>query len=58
MKKKAKPKPHPGDILQKAISANKEAVVYALDATELVQEAMVRIGCWPPATKHLGQAMM
>ncbi|GHV44662.1 hypothetical protein FACS189492_1330 [Clostridia bacterium] len=47
-----------GDILQKAISENGEAVVYALDATSLVQESMDRINAWPPATKHLGQSMM
>lgn len=46
------------DILQKSISENKEAVIYALDATGLLQESMERIDCWPPATKHLGQAMM
>lgn len=46
------------DILRKCISKNEEAVVYALDATAIVQESMERIGCWPPATKHLGQAMM
>jgi molecular chaperone Hsp33 len=46
------------DSLVKCISANQEAVIYALDATELVQESMERIDCWPPATKHLGQAMM
>jgi molecular chaperone Hsp33 len=47
-----------GDIIQKAISENGEAVVYALDATLLVQESMERLGSWPPATKHLGQSMM
>jgi len=46
------------DILHKALSANGEAVVYALDATSIVQESMERIALWPPATKHLGQAMM
>jgi molecular chaperone Hsp33 len=46
------------DALTKSISENQEAVVYALDATQLVQESMARIDCWPPATKHLGQAMM
>lgn len=46
------------NALIKAISENQEAVVYALDATPLVQESMERIGAWPPATKHLGQAMM
>lgn len=46
------------DSLVKAISENQEAVIYALDATELVQESMERVGTWPPATKHLGQAMM
>lgn len=46
------------DILQKAICKNKEVVVYALDATELLQESMDRVNTWPPATKHLGQAMM
>jgi molecular chaperone Hsp33 len=46
------------NALVKAISENQEAVVYALDATELVQESMERLEAWPPATKHLGQAMM
>ena len=46
------------DVLQKALSENGEAVLYALDATELVQESMERLGSFPPATKHLGQAMM
>lgn len=46
------------DSLVKCVSANQEAVIYALDATELVQETMERIDLWPPATKHLGQAMM
>jgi molecular chaperone Hsp33 len=46
------------DVLQKALSENGEAIVYALDATALVQESMERIGSWPPATKHLGQSMM
>ncbi len=44
--------------LQKCMSENGEAVIYALDATALVQESMQRVDCWPPATKHLGQAMM
>ncbi len=46
------------DVLLKAISENGEAVVYVLDATSIVQESMERIAAWPPATKHLGQAMM
>lgn len=46
------------DTLQKVLSENGEAVVYALDATHLVQESMERLQAWPPATKHLGQAMM
>lgn len=46
------------DVLQKAISGNGEAVIYVLDATSLAQESMERIEAWPPATKHLGQAMM
>lgn len=46
------------NALIKAVSENGEAVVYALDATELLQESMVRLNAWPPATKHLGQAMM
>lgn len=48
----------PNDVLQKSISANGEAVVFVLDATTLVQESMERQNAWPPATKHLGQAMM
>jgi molecular chaperone Hsp33 len=46
------------NALIKAISENKEAVIYCLDATPLVQESMERLNAWPPATKHLGQAMM
>lgn len=46
------------NALVKALSENKEAVVYALDATDLVQESLERLNAWPPATKHLGQAMM
>lgn len=46
------------DALKKMISENGEAVIYALDATTLVQESMERIGSFPPATVHLGQAMM
>lgn len=46
------------NALLKALTENQEAVVYVLDATELVQESMERIDAWPPATKHLGQAMM
>ncbi len=46
------------DTLQKALSENGEAVVYALDATSLVRESMERLSAWPPATKHLGQGMM
>jgi molecular chaperone Hsp33 len=46
------------NALQKAISENQEAVVYALDATALVQESLERLSAFPPATKHLGQAMM
>lgn len=49
---------HPTDALQKMISENGEATIYVLDATSLVQESMERIGSFPPATKHLGQAMM
>lgn len=46
------------DVLQKALSENGEAVLYALDATELVRESMERLNSWPPATKHLGHSMM
>lgn len=44
--------------LQKCLTKNKEAVVYVINATELLQESMERIESWPPATKHIGQAMM
>jgi molecular chaperone Hsp33 len=44
--------------LIKALSKDGQAVVYTLDATSVVQESMERIGSYPPATKHLGQAMM
>lgn len=44
--------------LQKCISKNQEAVVYVIDATSLLQESMECQDSWPPATKHLGQAMM
>ncbi len=46
------------DILLKAISESNESVVYALDATQLVQESMERLDAWPTAAKHLGQGMM
>jgi redox-regulated HSP33 family molecular chaperone len=46
------------NALVKALSETNEAVVYALDATALVQESMERVEAWPPATKHLGQGMM
>lgn len=46
------------DALKKAISENREAVVYTVDATSVVQESMERIGLFPPATVHLGQGMM
>jgi molecular chaperone Hsp33 len=46
------------NALIKAVAENGEAVVYALDATDLIQESMVRLNAWPPATKHLGQGMM
>lgn len=46
------------NALVKAISREQDAVVYVLDATALVQESMNRLEAWPPATKHLGQAMM
>ncbi|MGZ3653660.1 MAG: Hsp33 family molecular chaperone HslO [Bdellovibrionota bacterium] len=46
------------DVLQKALSENGEAVIYALDATSLVQESLERLAAFPPATKHLGQSMM
>jgi molecular chaperone Hsp33 len=46
------------NALLKALSENGEAVVYTLDATALVQESMERLNAFPPATKHLGQAMM
>lgn len=46
------------DTLAKAISSNKESVIYVINATDLVQESMERIDLWPPATVHLGQAMM
>ncbi|MCO5142174.1 MAG: Hsp33 family molecular chaperone HslO [Oligoflexia bacterium] len=46
------------DLLQKCVSKNQDAVVYAIDATALVQETMERVGTWPTATNHLGQALM
>ncbi len=46
------------DGLAKALTESAEAVVYVLNATDLVQESMVRVETWPPATVHLGQAMM
>lgn len=44
--------------LGKYLTHDRTAVIYTLDATDLVQESMERVGCWPPATKHLGQGMM
>ena len=46
------------DILKKAMTSDKGAVLTAIDATELVSESMHRIQSWPSATVHLGQAMM
>ena len=46
------------DCLRKAIQKDGEVTVSVIDATRLVQETMERIEAWPPATIHLGQAMM
>ncbi|RZA05158.1 MAG: Hsp33 family molecular chaperone HslO [Proteobacteria bacterium] len=46
------------NALLKSISASKEVVIYALDATDLVQESMERLSSFPTATNHVGQAMM
>lgn len=49
--------PH-ADGLKKCLTESKEAVIYVIDATELVQESMERIKSFPPATVHLGQGLM
>jgi molecular chaperone Hsp33 len=46
------------DCLRKAIDKDGEASIAVVDATQLVQESMLRIQSLPPATIHLGQAMM
>lgn len=46
------------DCLRKAIQKDGEVTVAVVDATRLVQETMERLESWPPATVHLGQAMM
>lgn len=46
------------DRIRKIISENGETLIYAIDATEIVQDSMTRIQSFPPATVHLGQAMM
>ena len=46
------------DLLAKAISDDKEAVMIAIDATRLVDESVKRIQAFPPAAVHLGQALM
>jgi molecular chaperone Hsp33 len=46
------------DGIKKCLSENGEALIYVIDATNLVEESMERIGAWPPAAAHLGQAMM
>lgn len=46
------------DCLRKSLSADKEVEFLAIDATELVREAVQRTQAWPPAAIHLGQALM
>lgn len=46
------------DRLRKIMSENGEALIYAIDATEAVQSSMERLHAFPPATVHIGQAMM
>jgi molecular chaperone Hsp33 len=46
------------DALKKMMAENGEALIYGIDATETVQESMERLQSFPPATVHLGQAMM
>ena len=46
------------DLVRKALTSDGEAVVIAVDATQLVQNSLVRLGAWPPSMIHLGQAML
>jgi redox-regulated HSP33 family molecular chaperone len=46
------------DRRQKVVTQDGQAVVIALDATQLTNDSMSRIGAWPPAMIHLGQAML
>jgi molecular chaperone Hsp33 len=46
------------DRLKKTMSQNGEALIYAIDASDTVTQSMQRLGSFPPATVHLGQAMM
>lgn len=46
------------DGLHKVITKGGEAVIIAIDATQMVQETVDRIQAYPPAAIHLGQAMM
>lgn len=48
---------HPA-LIEKCLSSNGEAVIYAIDATAIIQTVMLQLQAYPPATKHLGQAMM
>lgn len=44
--------------LKKYISKESDVVISVIDATSVVQESMSRVQSYPPATVHLGQAMM
>lgn len=46
------------DCLRKILTADRAVAITVVDATNLVQESMIRLGSWPPPTIHLGQALM
>lgn len=46
------------DCLKKTLVDNHQVVLFAVDARELVDEAMQRNKAFPPAAVHVGQAMM
>lgn len=46
------------DGLHKCITRDAEAVILVIEATQLIQDTIDRIGSWPTASVHLGQAMM
>jgi len=46
------------DKILKSLTKDGQAVVIAVDARDVLQEALDRVEAWPPAMIHLGQAML